>query len=69
VEANGDPAGEVAVSDVFDVVRDVAGVRKIGDGPDDFLLNGAREDLVLGTREFPALGQVTLVNGNTRQPL
>jgi hypothetical protein len=30
VEANGDPAGEVAVSDVFDVVRDVAGVRKIG---------------------------------------
>jgi hypothetical protein len=68
-DANGDPAGEVAVSDVFDVVRDVAGIRKIGDRPDDFLLNGAREDLVLGTREFPALGQVTLVNGNTRQPL
>jgi len=68
-DANGDPAGEVAVSDVFDVVRDVVGVRKIGDGPDDFLLNGARADLLLGTREFPALGQVTLVNGDTRQPL
>jgi len=26
-DANGDPAGEVAVSDVFDVVRDVADVR------------------------------------------
>jgi hypothetical protein len=68
-DANGDPAGEVAVSDVFDIVRDVAGVRKIGDGPDDFLLNGARADLLLGTREFPALGQVTLVSGDTRQPL
>lgn len=68
-DANGDPAGEVAVSDVFDVVRDVVGVRKIGDGPADFLMKGAREDLVLGTREFPTLGQVTLINGDTRQPL
>jgi Baseplate J-like protein len=68
-DANGDPAGEVAISDIFDVVRDVAGVRKIGDGSADFLMNGAREDLRLGTREFPALGQVTLINGDTRQPL
>ena len=68
-DANGEPAGEVAFSDVFDVVHDVAGVRKIGDGPSDFLLNGAREDLELGTRDFPTLGRVTLTNGDTRQPL
>ena len=68
-DANGDPAGEVAVSDVFDVVRDVVGVRKIGDRPEDFILNGAREDLPLGTREFPVLGQVTLLNGGTGLPL
>jgi hypothetical protein len=68
-DANGDPAGEVAVSDVFDVVHDVPGVRKIGDGPDDFLLNGARADIPLGTREFPALGKVTLINGDTGLPL
>lgn len=68
-DANGDPAGEVAISDVFDVVRDVVGVRKIGDGAEDFLLNGAREDLVTGTREFPALGTVTLLNGDTGLPL
>ena len=68
-DAEGEPAGEVAVSDVFDVVRDVAGVRKIGDGPADFLLNGARADVVIGTREFPVLGQVALLNGETRQPL
>jgi hypothetical protein len=68
-DANGDPAGEVTVSDVFDVVHDVPGVRKIGDGLDDFLLNGARSDIPLGTREFPALGKVTLVNGDTGLPL
>ncbi len=68
-DADGNPAGEVALSDVFNAVRDVVGVRKIGDGPGDFLLNGAREDLPLGVREFPALGAVTLVNGDTRLPL
>ncbi len=67
--ANGDPASEIAFSDVFNVVRDVAGVRKIGDGPDDFLINGAPGDLVLGTREFPVLGRVDLLNGDGRQPL
>ncbi len=64
-DAEGNPAGEVALSDVFNAVRDVSGVRKIGDGPDDFLLNGAREDLPIGVREFPALGTVTLINGDT----
>src|SRR5262249_14434394 len=44
-DAAGDPAGEIAFSDLFNVVRDVGGVRKLGDRPDDFLLNGAREDV------------------------
>jgi hypothetical protein len=68
-DANGDPAGEIAWSDVFDIVHDVAGVRKIGDGSEDFLLNGARADVPLGAREFPVLGQLTLLNGDTGQPL
>jgi predicted phage baseplate assembly protein len=68
-DADGQPAGEVAWSDVFDVVHDVAGVRKLGDGPSDFLLNGKAADLALGTREFPMLGQVVITNGNTGQPL
>jgi hypothetical protein len=65
-DAEGNPAGELALSDIFNVVRDVAGVRKIGDGPDDFLLNGAREDVPIDVREFPVLGAVTLFNGDTR---
>jgi len=68
-DAGGDPAGEIALSDIFNVVRDVAGVRKVGDGPHDFLLNGAREDVPIDVREFPALGQVTLLNGDTGLPL
>jgi hypothetical protein len=64
-DAEGNPAGEIALSDIFNVVRDVAGVRKIGDGPDDFLLDGAREDVPIDVREFPVLGAVTLLNGDT----
>jgi hypothetical protein len=56
------PAGEIP--SLRKVLRVVAvGVRKIGDGEEDFLRNGAREDLVTGTREFPALGTVTLDEG------
>lgn len=68
-DAAGDPAGEIALSDVFNVIRDVVGVRKIGDGPDDFLLDGAREDVPIDVREFPVLGEVTLLNGDTGLPL
>jgi hypothetical protein len=68
-DAEGNPVGEIALSDVFNAVRDVSGVRKVGDGPDDFLLNGARADLPIGVREFPALGAVTLLNGDTGLPL
>jgi hypothetical protein len=68
-DANGNPVGEIAFSDVFDVVHDVPGVRKIGDKPGDFLLNGAREDVPIETRQFPTLGAVTLLNGDTGLPL
>jgi hypothetical protein len=68
-DAAGDPTGEIALSDVFNVVRDVTGVRKIGDGPDDFLLNGRDEDVPIDVREFPVLGEVTLLNGDTGLPL
>jgi hypothetical protein len=44
-------------------------VRKIGDGPENFLLSGVREDLSIGVREFPTLGEVSLTNGDTGLPL
>lgn len=68
-DANGDPAGEIALSDVFNVVRDVAGVRKIGDLTSDFTLNGVHSDVTIALKEFPVLGTISLINGDTGNPL
>lgn len=64
-DENGDPVNEIAWSDVFNVVRDTTGVRKIGDTLGSFLLNGERSDVTIGVQEFPVLGTVTLINGAT----
>lgn len=69
VEEDGDPVGLLPLSDVFNVVRDVAAVRKIGDASADFTLNGAHADLSVLLREWPVLGTVTLINGETGGPL
>ena len=58
-------AAELAWSDLFDVVRDTPGVRKLGDARADFLLNGLPADVALHQREFPVLGHVELVDGDT----
>lgn len=68
-DAYGAPAGEIAWSDVFNVVRDVTGVRKVDEGPTGFLLNGVRSDVAIDPQEFPTLGTVTLINGDTGNPL
>ena len=64
-DVNGVADGEVAWSDIHDVLEDVDGVRKVDAGPDGLLLNGIRQDVVLGNRQFPTLGTITLVNGAT----
>jgi hypothetical protein len=62
---DGDPANEIAWSTLFDVVRDVAGVRKVGYADTDFTLNDLHRDLSIATNQFPILGTVTLLNGAT----
>lgn len=64
-DVNGDPAGEIAWSDILNVVRDTTGVRKVGDGLGDFLLNGIRSDLAIAVEEFPVLGTVTILSGDS----
>jgi len=66
---NADLLARAAAHRYITVIRAIAALRKIDDGPDDCLINGARSDLVLGTREFPVLGRVDLLNGDARQPL
>lgn len=67
-DQDGNPSGEIAWSDIFNVVRDSAGVRKISDDATGLLLNGESSDLPILTREFPQLGTVTLINGATGLP-
>jgi len=64
-DADGNPAGEVAWSDVFNVIRDTEGVRKIGDLHGDLKLSGLPADVKLAIKEFPVLGTLTLTNGDT----
>lgn len=65
LDANGDPVSELAWTDVQNVVRDTSGIRKIGPGTGDFTLNGLQEDQALAEKEFPKLGTVTLIDGDT----
>lgn len=64
-DADGNPVGEVAWSDVFNVIRDTEGVRKIGDRHGDLKLSGLPADVKLGIKEFPVLGTVTIIDGDT----
>ena len=61
--------GEIAWSDLFNVIRDTPGVRKMGDARLDLTLNGLPADVRLNVREFPVLRTVTLVNGDTGELL
>lgn len=67
--SDGDFDGELALSDVMNVVRDTAGVRKLGDSANDFLVNGAHSDLPILVYQFPKLGTVTVINAETGTPI
>ena len=55
----------IAWSDLFDVVRDTAGVREVDPSAGGFTLNADRADVPLELWEFPALGVLTIINGDT----
>lgn len=54
--------GAIAWSDVFNVIRDTRGVRKVDDGVGNLLLNGEADDLVVPLEKFPTLGTVTVID-------
>jgi hypothetical protein len=77
--SNGNPTGSLALSDLFNVIDNTVGVRKIGGNPEDFQLASARvttggstpvqsagyHDLTIMSREFPRLGTLRVINGDT----
>lgn len=64
-DVDGNPAGEIAWSDIFNAVRDADGVRKIGDQNNDLTLNVLDDDLSIQVKQFPILGSLSLVDGDT----
>lgn len=69
VESEGDSVGQLPLSDVFNVIRDTTGILKISPSTADFALNGVHDDVELQLYEFPILGTVTLINGETGSAL
>jgi uncharacterized phage protein gp47/JayE len=74
------PGAVLAASDVANAIRDTEGVRELGPQPADLTLAAttkvlgaapvatqaaARQDIVLQAADFPRLGNVVLVNGDT----
>jgi len=64
-DEDGDPAGLVALSDIFNVVRDISGVLRVGSADADFTLNSVHDDVAIAVMQFPSIGAVTIVNGAT----
>lgn len=68
-DIDGNPTGLLPWSDIFDVIRDTPEVIKVDPGVNGLLLNGERQDLSIESFNFPQLGAVTLIDGNTGQPV
>jgi len=70
-QADGTPAREIPLMGelLAEVVAASTGVRKIGDRPQDFTINGSHADAPLELYEFPVLGVITLRDGDTGEVL
>ena len=55
------------MSDLLCAVKDASSVRKVGDVASNFLVNNQHEDLPIGLFEFPVLGTITIIDGDTGQ--
>jgi hypothetical protein len=62
---DGNATNLLAFSDIYNAVRDTTGVLRIGSAANDFLLNGARTDVPIAQKQFPVLGTVVIVDGDT----
>lgn len=65
----GNITGELALSDIENVVRDIVGVRKLSPVAGDFLVNDEHDDVHLLRKEFPKLGTVQITDGDTGEQL
>lgn len=66
--ADGTVTGELPWSSVFNVLRDVEGVRKMNAG-NGLYLNGLATDVILGTVKLPKYNSLVVVDGDTGLPV
>lgn len=64
-QADGTVISELAWSDLFNAIRDAAGVRRVDEGPQGLLLNGLRQSISLNPRDFPTVGTISIVDAGT----
>jgi hypothetical protein len=57
--------GAIAWSDLFDVVRDTRGVRKVDDGLGNLTMNGESDDLTIPLYQFPQLRSIVVIDAST----
>lgn len=64
---DGSPVPEVPLMGplLAGIIESTTGVRKVGDRDQDYLINGIHQDAQLAVFEFPQLGTVTIVDGDT----
>lgn len=63
-DEDADTIGAFPFSDVYNVIRDTAGVSKM-DAEDGLTLNGFQSDVSIALNEFPQLGTVTIIDVET----
>lgn len=68
-DGDGNPANEIPLSDLVELVKQSAPVRKLSPQSVDFLVNGQHLDTTLLPREFPQLGTIEIIDGDTGQEL
>lgn len=68
-DGDGNPANEIPLSNLEELVKQSAPVRKLSAHAVDFLVNGLHLDTTLLPREFPQLGTVEIIDGDTGQVL
>ena len=64
-DADGNPTGEIPWSHFVTIIEQTTGIRKVGTGATDVVLNGLRSDVATPLHEFPKLATVELIDGDT----
>jgi len=64
-DENGDPSYILALSDIFDVVKDTLGVLRMGTALADFTLNAVHDNVAITLAQFPKIGTIEIVDGAT----